>query len=85
MARTLRLPEHIEIELRRRAAASGLSQHDVIIDALTRSFGLDTGGDPRLEDPAIRPPRTPFRPATKLVRLSDGRTTRDLLDREDRL
>lgn len=85
MARTLRLPERIEIELRRRAVASGRSQNEVIVDALTTSFGLDQAADPRLDDPAIRPPRTRGLRVTAPVRLPEGVTSLDLLDRGDRL
>lgn len=85
MARTLRLPERIEAEVRRRAEASGRSQHQVIVDTLTQSFGLDTGGDARLESPAISPPETPFDASLELLPLPAGTSILGLLDREDRV
>lgn len=85
MARTLRLPERIEAELRRRAKETGRSQHEIIVATLAAGLGLETGGDPRLDDPAVRPPRTRGKIVARPVTLQRGVTALDLLDREDRL
>lgn len=85
MAPTLGLPEPIKAALARQAQESGRSQHDIIVETLARALGLDTSGDPRLADPALKPARVRGLEADTLAPLPEGVTTLGLLDREDRV
>lgn len=84
MAQTLRLPDVVKAALARRARESGRSQHDLIVEAVSKDLGL-TPDDPRLNDPALKPPRTCGLRVTTPICLPAGVTSLDLLDREDRV
>ena len=57
----------------------------IIVETLARALGLDTSGDPRLADPALKPARVRGLEADTLAPLPEGVTTLGLLDREDRV
>ena len=91
MATNLRLREEAEEAVRREAKRTGRSQQEVIRDAVDRHLGLASAGPQATELEAlvavgeIRRPRAPYRRATARLRLDDGVTSADLLDRSDRL
>ena len=82
MAINLRLPEELESELRAEAERSGRSQHEIILRALGEYLSRPTASEARR---MLKPPRTPFTVAPVRLRLPDGMTSLDLLDREDRI
>ena len=82
MAINLRLPSELEKALRDESERSGRSQHEIIRRAL---------GD-YLERPAasvergrLKPPRRPYERPEHLLKLPEGVSSLDLLDREDRI
>ncbi|MFM9878685.1 MAG: ribbon-helix-helix protein, CopG family [Rhodoglobus sp.] len=88
VATNLRLPESTAALLRARSAASGLSQHAIILDALESYLRPDSGARPDdrrlLARGLLSPPRIPYREAETLLELPPGVTSLDLLDRDDR-
>ncbi|MGL5857663.1 MAG: ribbon-helix-helix protein, CopG family [Angustibacter sp.] len=91
MAINLRLAPEAERAVREEARRSGRSQQELIRQAVDEFLGLRQRPSPRTEAEAmvaeglVRPPRTPFKRATDRIRLPEGLTTADLLDREDRV
>ncbi len=91
MATNLRLRRDAEEALRLEAERTGRSQQDVIREAIDRHLGLLPNKalrgelDALIESGMVRPPRTPYRRATKRITLPDGLTSADLLDRHDRI
>lgn len=91
MATNLRLSEQAAAAVKAEAARTGRSQQDVIraaVDAYLsppRTQGTSEH-EPSWRDQLI-PPKTPFRtiPESEMIRLPDGMTSLDLLDREDRI
>ncbi len=90
MATNLRLRPATETALRDEAARTGRSQQDIIREALDRFLGLAAQTPLRrpMEDliaaGIVRPPVESFRRANRLLKLPEGVTSMDLLDREDR-
>lgn len=93
MATSLRLRAEAEEALRDRAEQTGRAQQEIIREALDRYLGLRTSQAPVSDagsltsEGQLLPPRSPFRevaPAA-MVKLSEGTTTEDLLDRDDRV
>lgn len=91
MATNLRLRPATEKALREEAARTGRSQQDLIREALDRFLGLIEHVPARrsMEDliaaGIVRPAAEPFRRAHRLLKLPEGVTSLDLLDREDRI
>ncbi|MGH9045238.1 MAG: hypothetical protein ACRDVP_10485 [Acidimicrobiales bacterium] len=91
MAMNLRLSAEAEQALRREAERTGRSQQEVIREALGRHLGLVTGESGRSELGAlvstgnVRPPRVPSRKIVKRLKLPQGVTSADLLERGDRV
>ena len=91
MATNLRLRPEAEQALRAAAARTGQSQQELIRKAVDRYLGLDKPSGPQSDSQAliaagiVRPERSEFRQPDRLISLSDGLTTRDLLDRGDRI
>ena len=90
MAVNLRLDERLEQALREHAATSGRSQQDIMREAIAQYLGLATRVD--MTDAAVSrrraallAPRKPYSPPRRRLRLSEGVTSLDLLDREERL
>ena len=88
MAVNLRLDDRLEEALREHAAMSGRSQQDIMREAIAQYLGLATRVD--MTDAAVSrrragliPPRRPYAPRRRL-RLSDGVSSLELLDREER-
>lgn len=90
MATNLRLRPEAESALREASARTGRSQQDLIREALDRFLGV---GEPHPASGSIeeliaagvlRPARTPYRRASRLLKLPDGVTSLDLLERDDR-
>jgi hypothetical protein len=90
MATNLRLRPEAEEAVRAEAARSGRSQQEVIRDAVDRYLALkpDTTQagdlDMLIAGGTVRPPRTPYRKASRRMTLPIGMTSADLLDRADR-
>jgi predicted DNA-binding protein len=91
MATNLRLRADAERALRREAERTGRSQQDLIREAIDRYLGLTvdrpvtSDRDALVSSGAVQPARSAYHELDELVRLPDGLTTRDLLDREDRV
>jgi Ribbon-helix-helix protein, copG family len=88
MATNLRLRPDAEEALREAAERRGLSQQHLIREAVDRYLGLSEPPGHQTDDglaghgvPAVR---MPFRELDSLVRLPEGVTTLDLLDRDER-
>jgi hypothetical protein len=89
MATNLRLRPETESALREESARTGRSQQDLIREALNRYLGLGVKPGSRSIDELVAtgvliPPRIPYRRPHRLIKLPDGVTSLDLLDREDR-
>ncbi|MEO8907238.1 MAG: CopG family transcriptional regulator [Microbacteriaceae bacterium] len=96
MATNLRLRATLAAAVKSEAARTGRSQQDVMRDAIESYLGGD-GPPPAVATPVttavtvpgtdlgLIPPRTPWRQATERIRLDDGTSSIDLLDRDDRI
>lgn len=90
MATNLRLRPEVQEAVRAEAQRSGRSQQDVIREAVDRYLGLAsraarTTASHELAALGVVPPRVPYRKPRRRVRLPEGVTTGELLDRSDRL
>lgn len=91
MATNLRLRREAEEAVRAEAARTGRSQQELIRQAVDLYLGLNEVTSPRSEadalvaSGAVLPARSGFVKADRLLRLVDGVTTLDLLDRDDRV
>lgn len=88
MATNLRLRPATEEALRAASQRTGRSQQDLIREAIDRYLELHPSHDSDLDRLVaaglVVPSRVPYRRATTKLRLPDGMTSADLLDREDR-
>jgi hypothetical protein len=91
MATNLRLTEQAAAAVKAEAERTGRSQQDVIRSAVDAYLsppvsGTRSEGEPSWRDQLI-PPKTPFRtiPESEMIKLPEGVTSLDLLDREDRI
>ena len=90
MAMNLRLPPEVSAALQAESARTGLSQQEIVRDALGRRLHLIDAEDPAGEreraraEHAVQPARVPYRKVTPRLRLPKGTTSLDLLDRDDR-
>lgn len=88
MAINLRMPPGTAELLRVRAHSSGLSQNAIILEALESYLGIEASRPDSVERllarGILKPPRIPYREATVMLKLPDGVTSLELLDREDR-
>lgn len=91
MATNLRLRPETETALRERAESTGRSQQELIREALDQFLGLSARPDVApgsIADLIARgvliAPREPYRRVTNPIKLPEGVTSLDLLDREDR-
>lgn len=91
MATNLRLRPDAEEAVRVEAERSGRSQQEVIRDAIDHQLGLGAKPGPTGELAAlvaagtVRAPATPYRKASKRIKLPSGVSSADLLEREDRI
>ena len=91
MATNLRLRPEAESALRRESERTGRSQQELIREALDRylGFGLQrsvsSSVDELIATGVLRPARQPYRRASDLLKLPDGITSLDLLERDDRV
>ena len=91
MAMNLRLEPEAQDAVRRESQRSGRSQQAVIRDAVARQLGLTSDNRPSgdldilVASGTVRPPRSSRKVAKVRLRLSEGRTSADLLDRSDRI
>ena len=86
MATNLRLPPRTAAALRRSAAQSGRSQHDLLIEAVDRYLGLHEGQSDleRAVSSGLVEAPTPFQDAAAWIMLPAGLGSGDLLGRDDR-
>jgi hypothetical protein len=86
MSTNLRLSDELATALRDAAAQRGQSQQEIVRDAIAKELGLTAHASPMaraIHAGLINPP-TPFQEVVAAVRLPEGITTVDLLDRDDR-
>ncbi|WP_394770128.1 hypothetical protein [Lacisediminihabitans sp.] len=94
MATNLRLRPEAETALREESERTGRSQQELLREAVDQFLGLAERPvpSPRSRDSIedliargmLRPAREPFRRARRRLKLPEGVTSIDLLDREDR-
>lgn len=91
MATNLRLRPDAEEAVRREAERTGRSQQELIREAVDQYFQLSAPNGPRTEAESlvasgvVLPPRSPFRQVSPSLSLPEGKTSVDLLGRDDRL
>jgi hypothetical protein len=94
MATNLRLSEQAAAAVKAEAERTGRSQQDVIRSAVDQYLSAPQTATPASNfdrNASVRdqfiPPRTPFSvlPKDQMLKLPDGVTSLDLLDREDRV
>lgn len=92
MATNLRLSEAAAAAVRQEAERSGRSQQDVIRDAVDKYLGVsseavDAEARAKRFLAKAQPPEIPFMtvPKERMLKLPEGMTSLDLLDREDRI
>lgn len=81
----LRLSEEAAAALRAAAQQSGRSQQELLREAVDRYLGLhrDSGARERAVAAGLVRPPTAFRDITPAIKLPDGVSSLDLLDRDD--
>ncbi|TCC20854.1 ribbon-helix-helix protein, CopG family [Kribbella speibonae] len=93
MAMNLRLPSEVATALQAEAARTGLSQQEIVRDALGRHLhlidheameSLITERDRARRAGAVQPARVGYRKVRPRLRLPKGTTSLDLLGRDDR-
>lgn len=91
MATNLRLRPEAEEAVRAEAERTGRSQQELIREAVDRYLGLTSGPSPLrsvsetlIATQTVLPARSPYRELDELIRLPEGTSTLDLLDRDDR-
>lgn len=84
MAVNLRLPDATAAGLRARSESTGVSQQEILRRALERYLATDDS-DPARVRARLRPARRPYAEAERRLRLPEGLTSADLLDRDDRI
>jgi hypothetical protein len=84
MATNLRLSSEAAAALREASAKSGRSQQELIREAVDRYLGRtgQSGAVQRAIESGLVNPPTRFLDVAPLIRLGDGLTTADLLDRD---
>lgn len=91
MATNLRLRPDAEEAVRREAERTGRSQQELIREAVDQYLKLSATDDPRSDAESlvasgiVLPPRSPFRQVTPSLSLPEGKSSVDLLGRDDRL
>lgn len=85
MAMNLRLRDDATAALRAESERTGLSQQEILRRAVDEHLGLGEAARPTPYPDWVIPPERPYRPVTPILRLPEGMTTADLLDREDRI
>lgn len=91
MATNLRLRPDAESALRAAAAKSGRSQQELIREAIDRYLVTEEAAAPGPTSDSssagaiVRAPRMPLTRAPQRIRLPNGQTSADLLERDDRL
>ena len=94
MATNLRLSPEAEDAVRAEARRTGRSQQEIIRAAVNRYLSLAPEPDSGVQKSdleqliasgGVRAPRTPYRRPRRRFKLPSGSTTRDLLDRSDRI
>jgi hypothetical protein len=87
----LRLGAELASALQAESERTGRSQQEIIRDAVAQQLHLVGREAPlsvreqALASGLVRPARVPYRKVTPRLRLPDGMSSLDLLDREDRL
>lgn len=82
----LRLTDEMVVALREASASSGRSQQEIVRAAIAKELGLAPASSAlarAVQSGLVKAP-TPFQEVVEAVRLPDGVTTLDLLDRDDR-
>ncbi|WP_308466617.1 CopG family transcriptional regulator [Rathayibacter soli] len=89
MATNLRLRADVAAAVKSEAARTGRSQQDIIRTAieayLARAGTPPTSAREANDSLGLIPPRSPWRRATKRIRLAPGVSSTELLGREDRI
>lgn len=86
----LRLPPEVATALQEEAERTGRSQQEIVRDALGRRLHLidheelDGDRERARATHAVQPARVPYRKVRPRLRLPNGTTSLDLLDRDDR-
>ena len=86
MATNLRLDERAVSALRDASQRTGRSQQELLREAIDRYLGLaaaESSRDRAVASGLVKP-SSPFLDAEPSIRLAEGLTTLDLLDRDDR-
>ncbi|UJP09860.1 hypothetical protein L2X99_16005 [Microbacterium sp. KUDC0406] len=84
MAMNLRLRPDEEVALREESARSGLSQQEILRQALDQRLGLGAHSRQTKYPDGIIPPEEPPRYVEPQLTLAPGESVLDLIDREDR-
>lgn len=89
MAMNLRLSDDEALSLRAEAERTGRSQQDIIREAVDNHLAhmpTQSGrGDPAWQAHKLRPPRLEYRKVVPTIRLPEGVSSLDLLERDDRV
>ncbi|MGO3232511.1 MAG: ribbon-helix-helix protein, CopG family [Microbacterium sp.] len=85
MAMNLRLRPEAAEALRAEAERTGLSQQEILRQAVDARLGLADSPRPTPYPDWVIPPERPYRTVKPILRLPEDTTTADLLDREDRI
>jgi len=85
MAMNLRLREDAAAALRAESEYTGLSQQEILRLAVDEHLGLAGAVRTPVYPDWVTPPERPHRAVTPALRLPEGVSTADLLDRDDRV
>lgn len=85
MAVNLRLRVDAAAALRAESERTGMSQQEILRLAVDEHLGLVESARPTPYPDWVIPPERPYRSVKPMLRLPEGMTTADLLDREDRI
>ncbi len=85
MAMNLRLRDDAAAALRAESERTGRSQQEILRLAVDEHLGLVDSARPTPYPDWVTPPERPYRSVKPILRLPEGMTTADLLDREDRI
>lgn len=81
----LRLRPEAVAALKAESERTGLSQQEILRRAVDEHLGLGEKSRPAVYPEWVVPPERMYVPVTPSLRLPDGTTTADLIDREDRV
>ncbi|MGM7698322.1 hypothetical protein [Microbacterium sp. A84] len=85
MAMNLRLRDDAVVALRAESERTGLSQQEILRLAVDEHLGISGSVRAPAYPEWVTLPERVYRPVTPALRLPDGLSTADLLDRDDRV